>query len=237
MKLKQATTGAVMALACVTAAHAQSAGTFYVTTGWFHFAPQSSSDALQVTGPFHMTVPGSGASVDDADTLGLSVGYYITDHIAAEIEGGVPPRFDINGSGSLSQLGTLGHANLWAPTLLLKWNFLRADAKLRPYVGVGVTRVWFSNAQITNTAFEYGMPGLALGPTSVSTSSSWAPVFNVGFNYQLTKHWFAGASLSYIPVSVTANLTSQSPQYGPVQSTTKIRLDPLVSYVKIGYNF
>src|SRR5579859_6283750 len=89
MKLKQAITGTVMALTCATAAHAQTAGTFYVTTGWFHFAPQSSSDALQVTSPIHTTFPGSGASVDEADTVGLSVGYYLTDHIAAEIEGGI----------------------------------------------------------------------------------------------------------------------------------------------------
>ncbi len=48
MKLKQAMTG-IAALACMTAAHAQSAGTFYVTTGWFHFAPQSNSDPLKET--------------------------------------------------------------------------------------------------------------------------------------------------------------------------------------------
>ncbi len=49
MNLKQAITGAA-ALACMTtAAHAQSAGSFYVTAGWFHLAPQSSSDPLKET--------------------------------------------------------------------------------------------------------------------------------------------------------------------------------------------
>ncbi len=74
------------------------------------------------------------------------------------------------------------------------------------------------------------------GPTSASTSSSWAPVFNLGFNYNFTKHWFAGVSLSYIPVSVTADLTSQT-LIGPVHSQAKIRLDPIVTYAKIGYAF
>jgi outer membrane protein len=238
MKLKQAITGAVMALTCATAAQAQTAGTFYITTGWFHFAPQSSSDPLTVTsspfGLFNGTVPGTGASVDNSDTIGASVGYFITDHISAELEGGVPPKFDINGTGTvLSQFGTLGSARLWSPALLFKWNFLKPEDNFRPYAGVGVTRVWFTDAKITNTAFEQGV---LKGPTSVSTDSSWAPVFNLGFNYSFTKHWFAGVSISYIPVSVTAKLTSTT-QLGTLQAQTKIKLDPIVTYAKIGYAF
>jgi outer membrane protein len=237
MKLKQAITGAVMALTCATAAQAQTAGTFYITTGWFHFAPQSSSDPLTVTSsPFGLhngPQPGTGASIDNSDTIGLSVGYFITDHISAELEGGVPPKFEINGSGSLSQFGTLGSARLWSPALLFKWNFMQPEAKFRPYAGLGVTRIWFNNAQITNTTFET----LALGgPTSVSTDSSWAPVFNLGFNYSFTKHWFAGVSVSYIPVDITAHFTTPT-RFGPVQSQTKIKLNPIVTYAKIGYAF
>jgi outer membrane protein len=238
MKLKQAITGAVTALACVTAAHAQTAGTFYVTTGWFHFAPQSSSDPLKLTSnPFGIPngpVPGTGASIDSSDTIGLSVGYFVTDHLSAELEGGVPPKFNINGTGTLlSQFGTLGSARLWDPALLFKWNFMKPEDKFRPYAGLGVTRIWFNNAKITNTTFEQAV---LKGPTSVSTDSSWAPIFNLGFNYSFTKHWFAGVSISYIPVSVTAKFTSATPA-GTVQSQAKIRLDPIVTYAKIGYAF
>lgn len=239
MKLKQATTGAIMALACATAAHAQSAGTFYVTTGWFHFAPLSSSDPLTLTSnPFRLPngpVPGTGASVDNSDTIGLSVGYFITDHLSAELEGGVPPKFNINGTGTLSAAGTLGTARLWSPALLLKWNFMKPDAKFRPYAGLGVTRVWFTDTGISNNTF-LGLPPRVQGPTSASTNSSWAPVFNLGFNYAFTKHWFAGVSVSYIPVSVTANLTTQT-LAGTVRSQAKIKLDPIVTYAKIGYAF
>ncbi|WP_206950910.1 OmpW/AlkL family protein [Trinickia acidisoli] len=240
MKLKQAITAAVAAFACAQAAHAQTAGTFYVTAGWFHFAPQSSSDPLELLSvggtPVNAYQPNTGASIDSSDTFGGSLGYYVTDHISTELELGIPPKFDIDGTGQLSAFGKLGSAKLWSPALLVKWNFLSPADKFRPYLGVGVTRVWFTDAEITNGEFE---SNVLHGPTSVSTDRSWAPVFNAGFNYSFNKHWFAGLSISYIPVSVTANLTSTNA--GPfgltVQSQAKIRLNPIVTYAKIGYAF
>ncbi len=240
MSLKQTITG-IAALACMTAAHAQSAGTFYAATGWFHFMPQDSSGALKETSiggrPVNISVPGTGAGIDDADTLGLSVGYFITDHIATEAEIGIPPKFNIQGKGTLSQFGTIGSAKQWSPALLFKYYFRDATASFRPYLGLGVTYVWFSDAKISNTAFEQGV---LHGPTTVSTDRSWAPVFNVGFNYAFTKHWFAGFSVSYIPVSVTAKLnTTASTPVGnlPVTSEAKIKLDPIVTFLKVGYAF
>jgi outer membrane protein len=240
MKLKQAITGAA-ALACMTAAHAQTAGSFYLTTGWFHLAPQTSSGPLEIlsTGgtPVNQPVAGSSASVDSSDTVGTSLGYNITDHIATEFEFGIPPKFDLQGSGIYSKYGTLGTVRQWSPAVLFKWNFLSPQSKFRPYAGLGVTRVWFSDATITNSTFQ---ADVLHGPTSVSTDRSWAPVFNLGFNYSFTDHWFAGLSVSYIPLSVKANFTTQAQTpVGTltVNSQAKIHLNPIVTYVKIGYRF
>lgn len=240
MKLQQAITGAVLALACATAAKAQTAGTFYLSTGWLHLAPQSSSDPLKQISmggtAINQSVPNTGASIDSADTLGMSIGYFITNHLSTEVVLGIPPKFDIDGSGAFSSFGKLGSARLWSPALLLKWNFRKPDDKLRPYLGIGVTRVWFSNARITNGAFQ---ANVLHGPTSVSTDSSWAPVFTGGFNYAFDKHWFAGVSISYIPVGVTADFTTTN--VGPFGLTSrtqaKIKLNPIVTFAQIGYAF
>jgi outer membrane protein len=241
MKLKQAVTGTAALVCITTAAHAQSAGTFYVTTGWFHLAPQSSSDPLTVTSiggsPTNITEPNTGAKLDSADTIGLTAGYFITDHIATEVVVGYPPTFNLNGSGSLEQFGKLGQAKQWSPTLLFKYYFNAPTAAFRPYLGVGVSRVSFTDEQITNSAFE---ANVLHGPTSVSTDSSWAPVFNAGFTYAFNQHWFAGVSISYLPLSTTAKLnTAASTPVGTltVQSQTKLKLNPIVSYVNIGYRF
>ncbi|ACR27512.1 OmpW/AlkL family protein [Burkholderia glumae] len=243
MKQQLAITGAV-ALALLTAgttAQAQSAGSFYVTTGWFHLAPQDSSDPLKVMSvggtPVNRSVANTGAGISDADTLGITTGYFVTDHIAAEFVYGIPPKFNLNGKGSLSPFGTLGHAYQWSPAVLLKYYFNSAEAKFRPYVGVGASYIYFTGAKLTNRTFENNVLG---GPTNVTTSNQWAPVFNAGFNYNFTKHWFAGVSISYIPVSLTATLTTQRPtQVGTLTQTSQahIKLNPIVSYVNIGYRF
>ncbi|CAB3763286.1 OmpW/AlkL family protein [Paraburkholderia solisilvae] len=241
MKLKQAITGAV-AFACIsTAAHAQTAGSFYVTTGWFHLAPQSSSDPLKETSvggtPVNITAPNTGAKISSADTAGFTAGYFITDHIVAQFDMGIPPTFDIKGTGQLEQFGKLGEAKQWSPALLLKYYFLAPQSKFRPYVGIGVSRVWFTDEKITNGAFEQAV---LHGPTTVTTDSSWAPVFNAGFTYAFTEHWFAGFSISYLPVSTTAKLnTAAQTPVGTlnVQSQTKIRLNPIVTLLSVGYRF
>ncbi|KVE36018.1 OmpW/AlkL family protein [Burkholderia sp. TSV86] len=243
MKQKMAITGAVALVfaAAATTAHAQSAGSFYVTTGWIHLAPQDSSDPLKVMSvggtPVNLTEPNTGAGVDNADTLGLATGYFWTDHIVTEFVAGIPPRFNLSGKGLSEQFGVLGHVYQWSPALLLKYYFNDANAKFRPYVGVGATYVWFTGAKITNSAFERGVLG---GPTSVTTTNQWAPVLNVGFSYNFTKHWFGGLSLSYIPVSVKATLTTQRPtQIGTLTQTSqaKIKLNPIVTYLQLGYRF
>ncbi len=241
MKLKQAIAGAVAALACTTAAQAQSAGTFYVASGWFHLAPQSGSDPLKLVSlggrTFNTSVPNTGATIDSSDTLGFSLGYFVTDHLSTELEVGIPPKFDIDGSGQFAAFGKLGSARQWSPALLFKWNFMKPDDKFRPYLGLGVTRVWFTDAKITNGAFQAS--ALQGSPTDVSTDRSWAPVFTAGFNYSLSKHWFAGLSVSYIPVSVTADFTTHNVgPFGLTEHTqAKIRLNPIVTYAKIGYAF
>jgi outer membrane protein len=241
MKLKQALAG-IAALASFSAAHAQSANTFYVTTGWFHFAPQDSSDPLKIDSvggnPINMAIPNTGADVGTSNTVGFSLGYFITDHLATEAELGIPPKFDINGGGQLAPLGKVASAKLWSPALLLKYYFNTPEAKFRPYAGIGATYVWFTDTQVTNGNF-INSPALG-GPTTASANRSWAPVFNVGFNYNFTKHWFAGFSLSYIPVNVIATLnTEKQTQVGVLsqKAEAKIHLDPIVTYLKVGYAF
>ncbi|CAB3795896.1 OmpW/AlkL family protein [Pararobbsia alpina] len=241
MKLKFIATGA-MAIACASAAHAQSAGSFILGTGWLHFSPQDSSSEITVVSrggsPINRSIPNTGASIGDSDTIGFTALYFVTDNIAVEGVMGVPPSFDIGGEGILAPYGKLGSAKQWSPTLLLKYYFMQAQSRLRPYLGIGVSRVWFSDAAITNQQF-LANPLLG-GPTSVDVESKWVPVFNGGFSFQVTDHWYAGLSISYLPLKTTATLTSTSAtSVGNLTSVSKadIKLNPIVTYINVGYRF
>jgi outer membrane protein len=243
VKLKRTLTAisGITSLACFGTAHAQSAGSLYLSTGWFHLAPQDSSDVLKTTSiggsPVNLSVPGSGASVGNADTIGFSGGYFITDHVAVEAELGIPPKFELSGSGTLSSYGKLGQVKQWSPALLFKYYFRQPDATFRPYIGLGVSRIWFTDAQITNQNF---VANVLHGPTTVDVDSSWAPVFNAGFTYNFTKHIFAGFSVSFLPFSTDATLhtLAQTP-VGPLNVTSRahIKLNPIVTYLRVGYSF
>ncbi|MDR5805641.1 OmpW family outer membrane protein [Caballeronia sp. LP006] len=242
MKIKLMACAAMAAL-CATGAHAQAAGDIQLNAGWMHFAPQDSSDPFNISALGQsMTSPGAGASVSNSDTLGLTAAYFFTDHIAVEGVAGVAPKFHLDGKGTLGRLGELGTAREWSPTLLLKYYFMSAQSKFRPYVGAGASYVWFSDVKLSsamsNGAFLYSPQfGTALtGPTTAHISSSFAPVVNAGFAYNFTQHWSAAFSVSYMWLSARATLTTNS-AVGTVRSESKIKLDPIVTFLSVGYRF
>lgn len=228
-----------LALGVSVQANAQSAGNIVVNAGWFHLAPQDSSSPLKanILGTT-TTLPNSSATVSDSDTGGVSIAYFVTDNISVEGVLGYPPKMNLYGGGSLSGLGKLGSATEWSPTILLKYNFGKADAKLRPYIGAGVSYIWYSNIQLT-PAMQSGsfIPLTALqGPTTVSLSNTFAPVLNAGMTYKFDKHWSIGASVSYLIFSTKANLTTQSAA-GPIRSETRLHINPIVTFLSLGYTF
>lgn len=234
---------AMAALLMSTAAHAQSAGDIVANVGWFHLAPQDSSKPLTVSAlGTSTTETGTGASVDGEDTFGLTATYFLTDHIAATAVLGAPPKFHLSGTGTLTSLGEIGTAYEWSPTLLLKYYFNDAQSRLRPYLGAGGSYVWYSGVKLSSAvssgSFLYSSSyGTALeGPTTAKLSSSFAPVINAGLSYNIDKHWSVDASLSYMWLSTRATLTTQS-KLGTVTSSTKIKLNPIISFVSVGYRF
>lgn len=234
---KMLAAGAVMALAG--AAHAQSAGSNIVSLGWFRVMPNSSADPLTVDSingrPVGVNRPNTGAEIETADTLGLAFTHYFTDNISGEIVAGIPPNHEVKGTGNYAQYGKLGSVKQWSPALLVKYHFFDAKTKFRPYVGLGVNYTWFTGETITNQNFvnrEFA-PGAHM---TASAKPSWNPVFNIGANYAITDSWFVGLSISYVPLSTRASFTTQA---GPVtiQSHTKIKIDPVVTFLNVGYRF
>ncbi len=235
---KMLAAGAVMALAGT--AQAQSAGSNIVSLGWFRVMPNSSADPLTVNSingrPVGMSRPNTGADIESADTLGLAFSHFFTDNISAEFVVGIPPKHDVKGTGDFAQYGKLGSVRQWSPAVLVKYHFFEAKTKFRPYVGLGVNYTWFTDETISNQDFvnhAFGIPGAKM---TASADSSWNPVFNIGANYAITDNWFVGLSVSYLPLSTRATFTTQA---GPVTivSHTKIKIDPVVTFLSVGYKF
>lgn len=241
-KMMQAAVAAAL-LAGGGSAMAQQAGDWVLGAGWMHFAPQDSSKPLTLTSPVNTTVPGSGANVSSSDTLGLSATYFLDSHWGVEGVLGVPPKFKLQGEGSLGPIGELGNARQWSPALLGKYYFNEGNAAFRPYVGLGLTYVWYSDVELT-PGMQNAVGGLLRRPpgstvTSAKLDSSWAPVFNIGAAYQFDQHWGLSFSVSYIPLKTTAKLTTTSAATGAQLATSEasLKVNPIVPYLAVTYRF
>ncbi|PTB17353.1 hypothetical protein C9I57_28775 [Trinickia symbiotica] len=277
MKRTQIAATAALAFSVSGAAHGQAAGANVISLGWFHVMPQDSSTTL-TTGvapqpidtplrlPSSFNSPGTGLSTTNADTAGLVISHFFTDHIALTTVAGVPPTFKMYGRGKIVPPGpaaALGTVDLddpsnepivksvrqWSPAVLLHYYFGSATARFRPYLGIGVSYNWFSDIQlnpnfVTSTQNNLGAVLAAgankPGPTSVEAkaSPSWAPVFNVGAAYSLTKHWGLTANLTYIPLKTTSSVIVKAAD-GTVLGVTqgKLTADPLITFLALSYKF
>lgn len=229
----------VIFAASTASAFAQSAGDTVVNAGWFHIMPQDSSTPLRFTSPQPGAIPGSGATAKTADTLAFSVTRFLTDNWAVVFDLGIPPTYKLNGAGSLAPVGQIGSARQWAPAVLAKYYFGDANAQWRPSLGLGLTHVNYTNIKFTDKFQQTigGRFGDATAKTTADLESSWAPVYNAGLSYAINKDWSANLSVSYVPLKTTANLTTQTKTVGPVLSTTRLALNPIITNLSVGYRF
>ncbi|WP_442881026.1 OmpW/AlkL family protein [Acinetobacter sp.] len=238
-----------------------------------------------------------GMQVEDTDTLGLTLSYFVNDNVSLELIGGIPPKVDIKGVGEIRAVavsvantpgvgaptylnglelikntlitdlgahGTVAEVTAWTPAVTAKYHFgTSGKDRFRPFVGAGVVYGHFNKLKLNGGVEEdliqagymidnilNGRAGEALHggkgsstatpEVKVKTSDAFAPVLTAGFTYDFTDRWFSTGSLSYMPnfnnvATVTVTDTSTGRQL--IKSTTKIDLDPLVTYVGVGYRF
>ena len=250
-----------------------------------------------ITGISDYTAQG-GMEVADTDTLGLTLSYFVNDHVSLELVGGIPPKIDIDGVGEirasalstantpgkgtpptylnglkllkdtlitdLGAHGKVAEVTAWTPAATVKYHFdALGQTKFRPFVGAGVVYGHFNKLKLNDgveqdliqagymidnilndragEALHGGQGSSTATPkVKVKTSDAFAPVLTAGFTFDLTDRWFTTGSLSYMPnfnnvATVTVTDTSTGTQL--IKSTTKIDLDPLVTYLGVGYRF
>ncbi len=176
------------------------------------------------------------------------------------ILGDIPLRQDLFIS-DLSAPKTVATARAWTPALQLQYQFGKSGQnKFRPYVGAGVMYGYFNQLKMNNQTeadliaaghkiqnILDGNAGRALdGELSsadprikLKTSDSFAPMLSAGFTYDFNDRWFSTASVSYAKLSsdITIDVVNNNTGTPLIQGKTKIDIDPLLSYIGVGYRF
>ncbi|TCM60031.1 outer membrane protein [Acinetobacter calcoaceticus] len=163
---------------------------------------------------------------------------------------------------NLGNKPTLSTARAWTPAIEVQYQFGKTGVnKFRPYIGAGIMYAHFNqiklNGQTQNDLIAAGhmvknildgKSGAALdGKKSsanpqvrVDAKDDFAPIVTLGFSYDFNENWYGVASVSYAKLSNQVKidvLDSKNANQALIRSTTKIEIDPIITYLGVGYRF
>jgi len=153
-------------------------------------------------------------SVESASSFTFNVTYMMTDIWAIEVLAAYPFKHDIE----LLDGTKVGSTKQLPPTVTLQYHF-RPTESLQPYVGLGLN---YTNFFSETTAGPLEGTDLKLG-------DSWGLSGQIGFDYLMNDNWFFNLDARYISIESKAKLDGTS--------IGKIKIDPWVYAVNIGYRF
>lgn len=202
-----------------TQAQALETGDWIFKAGPTLISPNDDSNSIDL-------VANSGVDVDDAWTLGFTIGYMISDNLSVQVLGIIPTEHDLEGSGSVNGLD-IGDVDVLPPTLTLQYHF-SPKASVRPYVGAGINYTYFYGESEDSALLG------ALGPNSeLDIDSSIGLAAEIGVDVDIDDTWFANASLWYIDID--ADATVKNTALGNLD--VDVDIDPWVLMFAVGTTF
>jgi outer membrane protein len=219
-----------VAVAALTAAsvYAQSAGTWMVRAGATTVAPVGPSENLSAPSLY---IPGSstGSQTSTASSTQVAGGisYMLTDNIALDLPLAVPFRHKLYGAGALEGVGQIGEVQALPMTLFVQYRFLEANAKFRPYIGLGATYAYFFNEQGSGALTALTNPGGS--PTKLAVDSKFVLTPEIGATLALNNKWFM--DVFYSKSSLKTKTTLSTGQ------TVEAALNPASYGIAIGFKF
>lgn len=186
------------------------AGTIKLDVRLTGIVPDESGSILTAAG----AATGLNVKVNDSFVPTIGLEYYLNPTVSFEL---------IAGSGNHTVKAVGGATNvevaeLWhvPPTLTAKYHF-NSDARISPYIGAGLTYIWFAS--------EDGKNGF-----NVDLKDDFGYAVQLGADIVTTGPWSVNVDLKHIAFETDANIN-----FGALKS--KVTLDPWVASVGIGYKF
>jgi outer membrane protein len=219
-----------VAVAALTAASvsAQSAGTWMMRAGVTTVAPVGPSENLSAPSLY---IPGSstGSQTSTASSTQFAGGisYMLTDNVALDLPLAVPFRHKLNGAGALEGVGQIGEVQALPMTLFVQYRFLEANAKFRPYLGLGATYAYFFNEQGSGALTALTNPGGP--PTKLAVDSKFILTPEIGATVALNEKWFMDVFYSKSNLKTKTTLSTGQ--------TVEAALNPASYGIAIGYKF
>lgn len=162
---------------------------------------------------------------------------------------------------NLSEHGNAATARAWTPALEAQYQFGKSGVnKFRPYIGAGLMYAYFSDIKL-DSGVEKDLiaaghmvqnildnkAGAALDNkissanpnVKVKATTAIAPVVSLGFTYDVSPSIYIVASVSYAKLNNKAKIYVNDANTGAnlISATTKIDIDPIMTYLGVGFRF
>jgi outer membrane protein len=138
--------------------------------------------------------------------------YFFTRNIAAELILTYPQAHTVSLNGT--SIGSVKHL---PPTLTVQYHFL-PDGDVQPYVGAGLNYTRFMDVSLANN-------------TVTVDKDSFGLAVQGGLDYRVAKDWYLNLDAKYVQIETNVKLASTG------QTLTKLKIDPWLLSVGVGYRF
>lgn len=171
-------------------------------------------------------VPGAEININNNYTLGLDIGYDLSDRWAAHFAFGAPPKLKLTTGGSLDTMvpplsGRLGEVR-YGPAMLSGVYKFNPNGGFVPYVGAGATYLHVFSSK------DGDIQGL-------DVDDAWGGVLQAGFTAPLQDRWCFFLDVRKLLLKTKAAGTL--PALGGPPASVSIRLNPLVVHTGLEYRF
>lgn len=201
---------------------AQSAGTWLGRIGLTTITPEVSGGVTSAP-----SFPNSRTDVGAAMQGSVGLTYMYTDNISVDLP--LAPAFThkMSGAGALAGVGQVGTVDALPMSVFLQYRFFEANSSFRPYVGLGATYAYFTNAKGSAALTALTNPG---GPqTTLTVDSQFIVTPQIGATFALTDKWSFDVAYTKSILKTTTHLSTGQ--------TSDINLDPSSVSLSFGFKF
>lgn len=212
---------AVLALT-TQAAFSQTAGTWMARVGTTTIAPQVVSGNMSAP-----SFPNTKSDVGQASQISGGVSYMYTDNFSVDLPLAMPFKHKLYGAGALAAAGQIGEVQALPMTVFFQYRFMEPTASVRPYVGLGPTYAYFSNASGSGSLTAMTNPGGP--PTTLQVDSQFTFTAQVGASIAINDKWFVDVFYAKTPLRTKTTFSTGQ--------TLDATLDPVSYGVAVGMKF
>jgi outer membrane protein len=173
-------------------------------------------------------IDGSGVGVDAQITLEVDMTWFLSPNWAVELILATAEH-DIDGEGTISDLGKIADAGVLPPTLTLQYHW-NTDGKVQPYVGVGLNYTLFYSEDTTTSLDDALMVA-----TDIDLDDSFGWAAQVGLDVQMSDRWYLNFDLKYIDIDTDATIKNRST--GERLADVSVDVNPWVPGIGVGYRW